>query len=91
MEEIEKTYFSIPEAANKLGVNESKLRYWDSTFKVVKKRGKETLNRHITPKEMIAFTKIKLLSCLMNSEGIRQVLAGRIKITIDNDLIKSYE
>lgn len=91
MEEIEKIYYSLPEAARRIGVNESKLRYWDDVFNVVSIRSKKTNDRKITTKNMIVFTKIKLLSCIMNSEGIRQVLKGKIKVTIDNDLIKSYE
>ena len=91
MEEIKKLYFTIPEAAKKLSVNQSKLRYWDSEYKVVSIRGTATKNRKITPKEMILFTKIKLLSCIFNSEGIKQVLKGKIKVTINNDLIVKYE
>lgn len=90
MEEIERLYFSIPEAAKMMDVRESKLRYWDYEYGVVAVRGGRSNNRKITTENMRVFTKIKLLSCIMNSEGIKNVLKGRIKITIDNDLIEEY-
>jgi len=91
MEEIKKLYFSVSEASKKLGINQSRLRYWDEEYGVVSIRAEKGKFRRVTPKDMITFTKIKLLSCIFNSEGIKQVLKGKIKVTIDNDLIVKYE
>ncbi len=82
---------TIPQAAKILGVKESRLRYWDKEYSVVKARETATENRLITLEEMKTFTKIKLLFNFCNSEGIRQVLKGNIKVAVSDILIKNYE
>jgi len=88
MNNIQKT---IPSVAKLLGVNESKLRYWDAEYGVIKEREASTNNRIITPSDIKLFTKIKLLLNLMTSDGVKAVLNGTVNIQVSEEVLKKLK
>ena len=88
MEEIKKVYFTPKEVAEKFGVNISNVRFWDSEYGILKRESGES--RKYNSNHMKTFARIKILLHFLNSEGVKQVMAGRINVQVDDDLIDTY-
>jgi DNA-binding transcriptional MerR regulator len=66
---IEKKYYSISEVAKLLGVNQSKIRYWESEFsQFVKPRRSRRGDRMFSPKDI---DNLKLIKYLVEDLGFK--------------------
>ena len=83
-------YFTIKQAADRLGVSVSNIRYWDDKYNVIATREDKTNNRVVSPAEVKTFTKIKLLLNFFNSDGVKLVLEGKIDVSIQPQTLKQY-
>ena len=88
MSEIEKAYFTPKEVADRFGVNISNVRFWDAEYGVLKRENGES--RKYNSNHIKTFARIKILLNFLNSEGVKQVMAGRINVQVDDDLISKY-
>ena len=82
MDDIEKKYWTVGQAAKTFDVKVSAIRYWDGVFGIVKKRNAKG-RRLITKEEMVTLNRIILLSEFMTLKGIKAVLDGRITISVN--------
>ena len=76
------------EVADKFGVNISNVRFWDSEYGVMEREAGES--RLYNSNHLKTFARIKILLNFLNSEGVKQVMAGRINVQVDDDLIIQY-
>jgi DNA-binding transcriptional MerR regulator len=93
--EIKKKYYSIGEVSNKLGLNASLIRYWESEFEVLNpKKNKKGLRKYIEKDIEI----LKKIHSLLKDDGFTiegakrhfksKVLSDEIKIISELENIK---
>ena len=81
----EKLYFSIGEVAKTLGVNPSKLRFWEKEFPTIKPTKNQKGTRFYTKEDIEQLKRILYLTeeCGFTLEGAREQLKGN-KMTDDH-------
>ncbi len=95
MAKVQKIYYKISEVSELTGVEEHKLRYWETKVKTLKPRRIEGKQRYYTKKEIEIIEKIKLLlSQGIKLEAVDSYLKGKKKKVffldeIDIDKIKN--
>jgi DNA-binding transcriptional MerR regulator len=85
-DEIERVYYTVQQAAEDVGVQGSKIRFWDDQCDIIKKRNDKN-NRKISVKELLVFHKIKTLRRFMTMNGVKAVLEGDVQIKVNPDIL----
>lgn len=78
----EKVYYSISEVSEITGLEQSTIRFWDSEFKIVKKRSRKG-NRFFSKKDLQLFVELSKLHNILTIKGMELFIKGQLKIELD--------